>query len=457
MRYYPDDEKELAKELKDYAAEPWMVEQLRRNWNYVNWGPHEDYQWVRDLSDPNSPRKFPTWKAFRTNFTPGELPTDTNDRSGGEIVGWYFSVARERKACVKCGESGLNPESRAISESWYDFDHRGTRWCSDITQDEADKLVEEGRLWDLVTVSSREGLDHLVKEGRITAERAEELWEGRDKSRDQEYTDDNGDVAGTRVHIKWRDTVPAAEVNTWNEGRGFGHDAINRWICVETRCRRLGVWGHCDACDGDGYIPVDLHGRLQLVLWIVNPETGQNYGLEVDNIEEDELPSVFDFLEGMRDRLVARLDTEAMGVTDPSGWVEPGSALSSRSGWGEASTYKSWELFCWPTHYKYGDADQGHRVPKDHPKFEELWKGEPAWGLDDLNELIGVRFEPNPRGPSEGRLHLWIAHPRKGCSRRVTIEEVRAEDMADVKKYIEGGRERAKLRLDPSPETPKEI
>lgn len=460
MRYFPDPD-EYEQEVKDYAAEPWMVEQLKRNWDYVNWGPHEDYQWIKDLSDPNSPRKFSSWGTFRKGFTPGKHPEVHQDRSGGEVVGWYFSVARERRPCTKCDQSGLNPESKRISDDWYDFNRTGRRWCSKITQDEADALVEAGRLWDLCVVRSRASLDALVEQGRITSERAEELWENRNQKHDREIEDQDGVTKHHQVSIQWRDKVPAEEVNEWNEGRGFGHDAINRGICVRTRCKREGVWGLCEACEGHGYVPVDLKGRLQLVLWIVNPMTGQNYGLEIDNIEKDELEDVYDFLGGMRDRLVSRLDMpeatrsrelKGFGKGESMMWTQDGSVLNNRQGWGGVSMFDSWEDFCWPTHFTYGDHNNDNRVPKDHPKFAELYTGEPSWGLDDLNELIGARFEYDEHGQQIKRLHLWVAHPRKGCSRLVTINEVRESDLPAIRKYVLEGRDRAKARLDPAME-----
>lgn len=461
MRYPPDNEEERAKELKANAAEPWMMDQLDRNWSYVNWGPHEDYQWIRDLSDPNSPRKFPTWGAFRKGFMPGKHPGETSDRSGGEIVGWYFSIARERNECVACGGSGENPETKRIHDDWYDFDRTGRRWCDKITQDEADALLEAGRLNSMIYAYTRAEFDRLVENGRVTAERAEELWEGRDKAKDYEVEHSDGVSSHVRNGVKWRDHVAVEEVNGKKGGSGFdGHDAINRWICVRTRAQRLGVYGNCKKCDGDGYIPVDLKGRLQLVLWVVNPATGQNYGLEVDTIEEDELESVYDFLGGMRDRLVSRLDMpEATKSKDLKGfcagetmmWTQAGSQLEERdAGWGSESIFKSWEDMCWPSHYKYGELEN-HRVAKDHPKFEELWTGEPNWGLDDLNELIGVRFGFDPHGQKIERLYLWMAHPRKGCSRRITVNSITEEDLPGIRRYVQEAVERARARLDPAP------
>jgi len=469
MRYYPDPES-LEEEIKNSAAELWMVEQLRRNYSYVSWGPHEDYQGVADLSDPNSPRKFPNWASFRKGFTPNKHPVTHQDRSGGEVVGWYFNIARETTKCVRCDGGGLNPESKKISDDWYDFARTGRRWDKKLTQDEVDALLENGRLSSFVNVSTRGELDALVENGRITAERAEELWDSRDKKFDREFDADDGITKHYRVHIKWRDAVPVDEVN----GRE-SHDGINKWICVETRCKRLGVWGYCEACGGRGYMPVDLKGRLQLVLWIVNPATGQNYGLEVDNIEEDEIEDVHDFLGWVQKRLVYRLDMPST-IECPSGqdpaqafgktlkhlgrgesmmWTQDGSVLSGGGGWGQAHYWNSWEEFCWPTHYTYGNRDNQQRVPKNHPKFNELNVGKPAYGLDDLNEMIGVRFEYGPHNKKIERVHFWIAHPRKGCSCRLTINNITPQDYASIQKYVAEGRARTEVRLDPAV-TPEE-
>jgi len=308
-------------------------------------------------------------------------------------------------------------------------------------------------------VRSRGALLFLVADDKITQDEADALWEGRDTKYDR-HDEDTGELQS--VFIQWRDSVPADEVNGANERPSImgGHDAINRWICVETRAKRLGVYGDCPKCDGQGYIPVDLKGRLQLVLWIVNPATGQNYGLEVDNIEKDELESVYDFLQGMRDRLVSRLEMpevttskglKKLGAGESMMWTQDASQLSgSDAGWGSESIFPTWEDLCWPTHYKYGDPDNNHRVPKDHPKFAELWTGKPAWGLDDLNELIAVRFGFDPHGQQVERVYMWIAHPRKGCSRRLTINSITEKDLPEIRRYVQQGVERTRERLDPA-------
>ena len=116
--------------------------------------------------------------------------------------------------CSVCGGGSYNPETKQISDDWYDFEHTGRRWCDKITQDEVDALIEHGRLHDFT----------------------------------HQWTPGEGWVA-----IDPPPVVTAEMVNLWSRN-GLGHDAINQWICVETRAKRLGVYGNCPACNGEGTI-----------------------------------------------------------------------------------------------------------------------------------------------------------------------------------------------------------
>ena len=114
--------------------------------------------------------------------------------------------------CRFCGGCGLNPATKQIEDDWYDFDRTGARWDSRLTLHEVAALVEAGRLHDFTHTWSRE----------------------------------TGWVEKDPPYLP-----TSAEVNEWSK-RGMGHDAINRWICVEARAKRWGVHGPCEYCDGDG-------------------------------------------------------------------------------------------------------------------------------------------------------------------------------------------------------------
>lgn len=116
--------------------------------------------------------------------------------------------------CKRCEGSGENDATRELSRSWYNLGGpRHSGWCYHLEQSEVDALIEKDRLRDFTSI-------FVPGEG----------WKPR-----------------TDAHV-----VTAAEVNDWARKTMMAHDAINRWICVESRARRLGVWGHCDLCSGKG-------------------------------------------------------------------------------------------------------------------------------------------------------------------------------------------------------------
>lgn len=119
--------------------------------------------------------------------------------------------------CPICGGSGYNAATKQISDDWYDFANTGRKWCNAIDQYEVDALLEHHRLMDFT---------HKFESGKG--------W----------------------IPVEPRPEITADMVNKWNRtARGFdGHDSINQWICVETRAKRLGVWGECPNCKGSGDI-----------------------------------------------------------------------------------------------------------------------------------------------------------------------------------------------------------
>lgn len=243
MRYYPEDENDL-KDLEALRVEQWMTEQLKLNPDYLGWGPHEDYMIVRGESW-NSPQTFETWSEFG--------PWGLDDLN--ECANFYFQLQRDAKECEACGGEGYNPETKRISDDFYDFAKTGRRWAGRITQDEFDALKSAGRLFQYRAGATLEEVNAANSPG--------------------------GPMIGT-------------------------HDAINRWILIETRARRLGVWGRCEACGGDGSVFVEERGRLALILWWMHPRKGCSRGLEIRRIERAELPAVFSFLHAAAERNTAR-------------------------------------------------------------------------------------------------------------------------------------------------------
>lgn len=165
-----------------------------------------------------------------------------------ELINFYFQLHRNSKDCDLCEQTGYNSKTKEISDSWYDFKGLGVRWYNNITQDEVNSLWDKGRL----------SLDF--------------------------------------------DTKPTADqVNHWSEA-GIGHDALNRMICVKQRAKRLGVYGLCEKCNGDGSVYIEPKAKLQLQMWFIHPRKGAARGVLLNNIEEDELNKAIDYLKEARQR-----------------------------------------------------------------------------------------------------------------------------------------------------------
>lgn len=235
MRKYPSD-KSGFEELGKLNAAEWQIAQLKRNPNYVWWGVGEDYMCnTGEGKGWERDLVFPDWKSVD-----GKELDELN-----EIVNFYFAVERNNEECPHCGGGGYNPATREIADTFYDFEQTGKRWCDRITQDEVDALKAQGRL----------------KYG-------------------------------------FSENPTAWEVNVAQSKPMNSHDAINRWILIETRATRLGVWGHCEYCDGDGILYTAPTARLELNLWKIHPRKGASRGIRIETIEESDLPEVLEYLRG---------------------------------------------------------------------------------------------------------------------------------------------------------------
>jgi hypothetical protein len=101
--------------------------------------------------------------------------------------------------------------------------------------------------------------------------------------------------------------MTASDINAQERRGGFcGHDCINRWILIKRRCERLGVPVHCPACEGHGYIHTEPGAHVSLTLWWLHPRKGCSRGIEVERLQQSELPAVFDFLREAAERNAQR-------------------------------------------------------------------------------------------------------------------------------------------------------
>jgi hypothetical protein len=268
MRSYDPNDDYDEKEAKALLAEEWMLLALGLNPDYVLWGPGDDYM-HGDGEGWNSAMRYDSWREF--DITLDDL---------NEVVNFYFQITREAKDCGACGATGLSPKARKISDSFYGSSEEGG-WRDKITLDECKALVERGRLME---------------------------WDARAES------------------WKKREVVDEAflrEVNTANgSGRsllsGRAHDAINRFILIETRCKRLGIVAACDKCKGEGSIFIEDRARLGLVLWLLHPRKGASRGVEIASIEKRDLPKALAFLKRAAERNTARFSKAIVAAGEMS-------------------------------------------------------------------------------------------------------------------------------------------
>ena len=138
-----------------------------------------------------------------------------------------------QEVCPFCEGSGYNRETDKLAKTWYSDE----RWCNNITQDEVEALVKDRRLMDFTHTWTRDG------------------W----KEKNPPYM------------------PTAAEINEWSQ-HGFGHDAINRSVCVEARARRLGVYGLCEFCKGEGEVWLTPEYKEKAEKWKkTEPPNGDYY------------------------------------------------------------------------------------------------------------------------------------------------------------------------------------
>lgn len=276
MRTLPNrrDESEVEELLKLKAAK-WQIDLLSKNPEYVFWGNYEDY-----MSDKNSGWRSPTeLESFDDVWGLDEL---------NELVNFYFEVTRKHHQCPHCEGEGINPETKQLSDDWYDFEGTGRRWCNNIGEVEIEALIKGGRLTD------------FTGDDWYSFDEKRNVWTKLDRRLPMAQRE--------WVECEKPEFPTPEEVNKWSKSGGLGgHDAINRWICVKARAQHLGIYGSCEHCD-EGYIYDEDFARVGLQLWYLHPRKGASRGVYVKNIEEKDVPRVIQYLKGVAQRNAQRFE-----------------------------------------------------------------------------------------------------------------------------------------------------
>lgn len=171
------------------------------------------------------------------------------------------------KTCGDCDGQGYNPATTAIADDFYGNERPQNRWADKITQDEADALVKAGRL------PSKSTADQVNKEQ--------------------------------------------------HKSRLFGHDAINRHVLIEARAKRLGVWGFCPRCKGDGDAwESEAQHKLADAWESTQPPKGEGYQVWETVSEGSPISPVFKTAEDLIAWLIQQgYSDQSARAFAKSGWV----------------------------------------------------------------------------------------------------------------------------------------
>ena len=170
----------------------------------------------------------------------------------------YLNPHPHADQCEACQGSGYSPEAKIMADEWYGqapFLPALTGSIPFMAEHECVKRMAERN------VSSNEPFYKqfhftTVRETAVLCE-AYRLALLFNKSWSHHLSQEDVDAltdAGRLMEFTLNGYRPTAdEVNEWSLF-GFGHDAINQWICIKARCRREGVPHLCKKCDGDGHV-----------------------------------------------------------------------------------------------------------------------------------------------------------------------------------------------------------
>lgn len=303
MRSYdPEDEWDI-KEKNELGPPDWQLELLELNPDYVHWGPYEDYMAKSDEAGWEAPMKYESW--VEHNMTLDDL---------NEVVHFYFQINRESKTCPVCQGTGYHPDAQWVSESFYqhsspfkaltpnEYQTRAfLRRFSGEDPDNPQNVFDESK----PNFPSEEVLSKYGPEFREFCEamrkHPEHSWRKQITEDEAAALIEAGRGCGFREGL-----VTAEDFNRAESGRGLGHDGINRGILIEARLKRFGIPQTCEECKGHGYVYTKDHTTLNLVYWLLHPRKGAARGVEVKNIQREELPEVFAFLKEAADRNAQR-------------------------------------------------------------------------------------------------------------------------------------------------------
>lgn len=257
MMEYPQTEYEWKEARDRLKAAEWMIEMLRLNPPCV------------DLAEDPEVKDCGEWEPRPDGSPPVRL---------GEYDGVFtfaFYLRREGEECPQCHGHGWNEETRRLEDRFYSYRPafarvEGEGWHDQITQDEVDALVAEGRL---------HALTHR--------------WNGTEWE-STGYRPTAEEVNAIQRASRW-DIVPLGDGRQITPPFALAqHDAINRLILTRVRAERLGIFGYCPHCE-EGTVYHDPVAELRLLLWVVRGRKARVRLLDM-GVPQEQVGSILSFL-----------------------------------------------------------------------------------------------------------------------------------------------------------------
>lgn len=256
----------------------------------------------------------------------------------GIIKGKEFQETEQKAAFAKMTPVDRSEFLRLIQNPTEKERNRG--WQHRLEQDEVDALVRAGRLHDITHDCTREN------GWRPKPEYAEMLtalsdvsslaYRLKTEARELRKTDPEG---AKNLRKKSRQLERSIEsmpipkidpevVNAWSK-TGMGHDGINQHVCLKVRGKRLGVYGHCPKCHGEGVVWTCNAAEKYLAkkYKTIEPPKGDGWQMWETVSEGSPVSPVFDSPEG----LINWLASPAAGRERTS--LENASRFVSGPGW----------------------------------------------------------------------------------------------------------------------------
>jgi len=178
--------------------------------------------------------------------------------------------------CKSCMGSGLNSATKKLDDDWYTHSRTDGQegWQYHLEQEDVQALIDAGRLMDFTHVPINDEQIEIVKKKIL-------------------------DGGNSRLPFNNGYIPTAEEVNIWarEKGKGIKHDSTNRYICVKSRAERLGVYGECPYCKGDGKLwQSDEIKRLHDDWQSFEPPLGDGFQLWETTSEGSPMSPVFESL-----------------------------------------------------------------------------------------------------------------------------------------------------------------